>query len=236
MAIAKTGQARSSVVLPIASDGRRWWVWTAQKAWKLIGDVRRRTHLRLFLAHLLLSPVPLPLARKIRPLAYRWIGFTVGKGVLILGNITFDAYGDLYSRLTIGNGCAINTPFYLNLSSPVKIGNRVGIGHHVNVMTDTHDIGPSYARLGPRRSWPVTIEDGAWICAGCIILPGVTIGRGSVVSAGSVVTRDVPPNAMVAGNPARVVSRLPAGLPSSSASGENIGLVGARGEQLAESR
>jgi maltose O-acetyltransferase len=56
---------------------------------------------------------------------------------------------------------------------------------------------------------PVSIEDGAWIAARVTILPGVTIGRGTVVAAGAVVTRDVPPNTLAAGVPARVKRELP---------------------------
>jgi len=55
----------------------------------------------------------------------------------------------------------------------------------------------------------VSVEDGAWIAARVTVLPGVTIGRGSVVAAGAVVTRDVPPNCLVAGVPARVLRELP---------------------------
>lgn len=55
---------------------------------------------------------------------------------------------------------------------------------------------------------PVRIEDGAWIGAGAIILPGVTIGIQSIVGAGSVVTRDVPDGCVVAGNPARVIKKF----------------------------
>src|SRR5947208_13200379 len=56
---------------------------------------------------------------------------------------------------------------------------------------------------------PVIIGPNVWVCAGAIILKGVTIGANSVVAAGAVVARDVPPNTVVAGNPARVVKRLP---------------------------
>jgi len=55
---------------------------------------------------------------------------------------------------------------------------------------------------------PVLIERGAWICARALILPGVTVGARSVVAAGAVVTRSVPPDVVVAGNPAKVVRRL----------------------------
>ena len=59
------------------------------------------------------------------------------------------------------------------------------------------------------NSQPIVIEDDAWIGMNCIILKGVTVGRGAVVGAGSVVTKDVPPWTLVAGNPARVIKELP---------------------------
>jgi acetyltransferase-like isoleucine patch superfamily enzyme len=58
---------------------------------------------------------------------------------------------------------------------------------------------------------PVVIEDGSWIGLGAIILPGVTVGHGSIVAAGAVVDEDVPPDSYVAGNPAKVVQQLPWG-------------------------
>ena len=58
---------------------------------------------------------------------------------------------------------------------------------------------------------PIRIQNGAWITVGVIVLPGVTIGENSIVSAGSVVTRDVPPYTLVAGSPARVIKQLRAG-------------------------
>jgi acetyltransferase-like isoleucine patch superfamily enzyme len=104
----------------------------------------------------------------------------------------------------------LNTPLHLNASAPITIGNRVGIGHHVVIITDSHRLGDASQRLGERLGRPVSIEDGVWIAARVTVLPGVTIGRGSVVAAGAVVTRDVPPNCLVAGVPARVLRELPA--------------------------
>jgi maltose O-acetyltransferase len=73
------------------------------------------------------------------------------------------------------------------------------------ILTTSHKLGPSAHRAGKHDLLPVEIGDGAWIGARATILPGVTIGRGAVVSAGSVVNKNVPPNSIVAGTPARVV-------------------------------
>lgn len=61
---------------------------------------------------------------------------------------------------------------------------------------------------GPEFGGPITIGEDCWICGNVIVLAGVTIGNGSVVGAGSVVTRDVPPNCVVAGSPARIIKHL----------------------------
>ena len=90
----------------------------------------------------------------------------------------------------------------------VTIGTSVAIGPHTRIVTDTHDIGAPTRRAGTGRKEPVVIEDGAWIGASVTILPGVTIGRGAVVAAGAVVTRDVSPNTLVAGVPAKVIRKL----------------------------
>lgn len=61
---------------------------------------------------------------------------------------------------------------------------------------------------GLEYAYPVTIGDNVWICAGAIILPGVTIGANSVIGAGSVVTKDIPPNSLAVGNPCKVIRTL----------------------------
>lgn len=114
----------------------------------------------------------------------------------------------------------------------VKVGNNVYIGNlvyfdgefpHYITLEDEVSIGPSVLILahsgaspfhqrtgifheGPK---PVLIKHGAWLGSGCIILPGVTVGEGSIVAAGAVVSKDIPDYTTVAGNPARAVSKLP---------------------------
>ncbi len=95
-----------------------------------------------------------------------------------------------------------------DVESEVRIGDRVAIGPRVTLVTAS---APNNSRLksifGTVRG-PVTVEDDAWIGAGAIILPGVTIGKMSVVGAGAVVTRDIPPNSVSMGVPAKVVKQL----------------------------
>lgn len=90
----------------------------------------------------------------------------------------------------------------------VTIGDDVQIGPHVQLLTATHPTDP-----GPRRDkWeaaqPITVGDNVWLGGGVIVCPGVTIGADTVVGAGSVVARDLPPRVVAVGSPARVVREL----------------------------
>jgi maltose O-acetyltransferase len=194
---------------PLGGDRRQAPSSRLRRWLELLRESRHGVHLKLLLVHILLVPFPPALGLRLRPRLYRQIGFKVGRDVSIFGNISFDGGGDIYSRLTIGDGVIINSHVHININAPVFIGNRVGVGHHSIIITDTHEIGPSHARLGRHSSLPVTIEDGAWVCATATLLPGVTVRKGAVVAAGSVVSRDVPPDTMVVGSPARVKKQLP---------------------------
>ena len=108
-------------------------------------------------------------------------------------------------RLVIGNEVLINDGASIRSELSISIGSYCLIAENVAI-TDTHwhqiDEGDR-----TRRS-PVVIEDNVWIGRGCIILPGVQIGRNSVIGAGSVVTKSIPPNVVALGSPARIVRSL----------------------------
>jgi maltose O-acetyltransferase len=96
----------------------------------------------------------------------------------------------------------------------VTIGDDVQIGPNVQLLTATHPLEP-----GPRRDkWeaaePIVVEDNVWLGGGVVVCPGVTIGQDTVVGAGAVVTRDLPPGVVAVGSPARVVRDLPRDRPS----------------------
>jgi maltose O-acetyltransferase len=112
--------------------------------------------------------------------------------------------------LVIGIDCTINGPCAINLDAPVTIGDRVHLGNDVLIITVSHEIGPPEHRCGEISRGPVTIQDGAWIAARVTLLPGITVGAGSVVTAGAVVVDDVPPNVLAGGVPARVLRRFEA--------------------------
>lgn len=90
----------------------------------------------------------------------------------------------------------------------ITIGNRVSIAPRVTLVTSSHPNNSRTRAFAPVSRGPITIEDDAWLGAGCVILPGVRIGRGAVVGANSVVSQDVPPLHVVAGQPARTVREL----------------------------
>ncbi|MGH7340194.1 MAG: sugar O-acetyltransferase [Candidatus Rokuibacteriota bacterium] len=129
--------------------------------------------------------------------------------------------GQLFAR--VGPGIVIEPPFHCDYGSnivvgerfyanvgcvfldcaPVTIGDRVKLGPHVQLLAVSHPLDRGQRATGLEYGEPISIGDDAWLGGGAILLPGVTIGEGAVVGAGSVVTRDVEPETVVAGNPAR---------------------------------
>lgn len=106
-------------------------------------------------------------------------------------------------NISIGEGSFANFGLVALDCAPITIGERVLLGPGVHLYAATHPLDAPTRARGLEFARPITIESDAWIGGGAIILPGVTIGRGAVVGAGSVVTRSVPPGAVVVGNPAR---------------------------------
>ena len=93
----------------------------------------------------------------------------------------------------------------------VTIGDHVMLGPGVQIYTPAHDLQAATRIQGWEVAKPITIEDNVWIGGSAILLPGVRVGRNAVVGAGAVVTRDVPANTIVAGNPARVIRQIEQG-------------------------
>lgn len=111
------------------------------------------------------------------------------------------------NELTIGDETWIGQQVFMHAAGGLTIGARVGIGPGVKILTSQHrEAGRDTPVLfSPIELAPVVIADDADLGIGAIVLPGVTIGRGAVVGAGAVVTRDVPAYAVVAGSPARIL-------------------------------
>lgn len=121
----------------------------------------------------------------------------------IVGELAQGAF--ICRHIHLGKGSYINMGATLLDNAPIHIGAEVMIGPNVQIYTAAHALDADKRIQGVETALPVTIEDRVWIGGGAILLPGVTIGREAVVGAGSVVTRDVPAGARVAGNPARLL-------------------------------
>lgn len=115
---------------------------------------------------------------------------------------------DYGAHIEIGEGSFFNTQCVLLDTCRIHIGQRVLVGPGVHIYTVTHPMDAQRRRTGIERGQPVTIEDDVWIGGGTVICPGVTIGARTVVGAGSVVTRALPPDVFAAGNPCRVIRSL----------------------------
>lgn len=115
-------------------------------------------------------------------------------------------YIDYGKPVTIGKGCFIQQCCTFFARGGIIIGNDVFIGPKVNLITINHDSDPDNRSATYGR--PIVIEDKVWIGINVTILPGVKIGYGAIIGAGSVVTKDVPAMTVVAGNPARIIKKI----------------------------
>ena len=105
----------------------------------------------------------------------------------------------------IGAGTGINRGAYLMDGAKITIGENCFIGPNCGMYTANHPLCYEERNRGFEQAAPITIGDNVWIGGDVTILPGVTIGEGAVIGAGSVVTRDIPPGVVAAGNPCRVL-------------------------------
>lgn len=130
----------------------------------------------------------------------------------------------------VGENCHVEAPLYANWGchthfgknvyanfnltlvddTDITIGDYVMIGPHVTIATAGHPIAPELRKLDLPLQFniPVVIEENVWIGAGAVILPGVTIGKNSVIGAGAIVTKDIPSNVVAVGNPCRVLREI----------------------------
>lgn len=136
-------------------------------------------------------------------------------------NVKIDVpfYCDYGQHISIGNNVIININCTFVDCNKITIGNNVLIASNVQIYTATHPVNISDRLLdnwsynNPHAFFntyalPVTIEDNVWIGGGVIILPGVTIGKNSVIGAGSVVNKSIPPNSLVVGNPCKIIRKI----------------------------
>lgn len=140
-------------------------------------------------------------------------GVTFGKQVT-LGRFSMIRPSGYYGReigigLTIGDYSNVGAYCYIGCGGGVEIGNHVMMSPRVGIHSENHNFDqldlPMRDQGVARRG--VAIEDDCWLASGCVILSGVRVGRGAIVAAGAVVTKDVPPYSVVAGVPAKVIKQ-----------------------------
>lgn len=130
----------------------------------------------------------------------RVFGARIGNGVRIQGGAKIWQPW----RITIGDNSWIDGGVYLYSVDDIKIGSNAVISAGAFICTASHDIASETFNLVTK---PIELGDSAWVCSRAIVLPGVRIGEGAVVAAGTVVTKDVLPWTVVAGNPGQEVSK-----------------------------
>ncbi len=136
----------------------------------------------------------------------RILGFKIGKGSKISTGLTIHSP---FSDVSIGNNTFLNKNVLFDAMAPIKIGNHCNISFNTIFTNSLHDFEIDFN--GKRNTYagkPIVVEDYVWIASNAIILNGVKIGKGAIVGAGSVVTKDVPEYTLVIGNPAKVHSSI----------------------------
>ncbi len=177
------------------------------RAWQAASEEVRSLASRQALAYLA-ETLPSSAFANTRTALLRAAGVKIGRHSLVQGKLRLTGKGNPCELLTIGDETLITGGLHVDLGAPVRIGNLVRVGHDVSLLTINHAVGPSYFRAGTSFFGEIVIEDGCWLASRCTVLPNVVVGAGSIVAAGSVVTRNVPKHTLVAGVPARVVREL----------------------------
>ena len=149
------------------------------------------------------------------PLVYGPGDIVIGDGVIISNRNTWVVGLKVYpdAKLEIGDRVTLGYMNLISVAKSVRIGNDCLFAGEVKILdNNSHSLDyvqrRANAPLEPEDVAPVVIEDDVWIGTNCMVLKGVTIGRGAVIAAGAVVTKDVPPFTVAAGNPARVIKRI----------------------------
>jgi len=172
------------------------------------GEFMKNNRMLLYLKNFIFYYIPNHIINKIpiyfiRNLYYRKImRIFIGKKTSLHLNVYIEGINPLKKRLEIGKTTSIGRNSYLDARGKLIIGNNVSISPNVKIITAQHDLNSNNFKY---ISSPIKIEDYVWIGTGAIILPGVTLGKGAVICAGSVVTKNVEEYSVVGGNPAKYI-------------------------------
>lgn len=179
----------------------------------VLGQWRDSVHVRFSIVNLFLAVTPPFVSGFVRGKLYRLAGLDVDRTAFIMGNVTLIGGTRSHHRnVKLGKDTIISTNVTINSDASVVIGDNVTIGPYVKLYTSSHDLGPGSRRcIVTVVARPIVIETGCWLAVGATVLPGVIIGHGSVIAAGAVVDKDVPPDSFVQGVPGVVVRKLPLG-------------------------
>lgn len=129
---------------------------------------------------------------------------STGENVMMAPNIRFD----------YGYNTHVGENFYANFDCTildvceVRFGDHCMLGPNVQIYTATHPLHPIERRSGKEYAKPITIGNNVWIGGSAVVNPGITIGDNVVIASGAVVTKDVPDNVVVGGNPARIIKQI----------------------------
>ena len=177
---------------------------------KALGEIGMGRAARFGFFTLAMVPYRLALFPQLRSLWLRLLGARIGRGAILHDVRFFNLYRRGLGGLSIGKDCFLGDECLIDLAEAVSLEDQVTLAERVLVLTHTN---VGYRDHPLQRNFPpmaaaVVVEAGSFVGAGVTLLPGVRVGRGSFVAAGSVVTEDVPPATLVAGVPARAVRAL----------------------------
>ena len=186
---------------------------------KALGEVGLGRAVRFGFYSVALVPYRLLLFPQLRAPYLRLLGAQLGRRVILHDVRFFNLYRRGLPGFTVGDESFLGDECLLDLADEVRLGRQVTLAERVLILTHTN---VGYAdhplqRFFPAMQAPVTVGDGAFVGANVTLLPGVNVGARAFVAAGSVVTRDVPAETVVAGVPARVLRRVDAVLEAQEA-------------------
>jgi len=177
---------------------------------KALAEIGLGRAARFGLMTLAMIPYRLALVPQLRSPWLRLLGARIGPGAILHDVRFFNLYRRGLGGLSIGRDCFVGDECLIDLAEAVSFEDQVTLAERVLVLTHTN-VGyrdHPLQRHFPAMTAPVVVEAGSFVGAGVTLLPGVRVGRGSFVAAGSVVTEDVAPATLVAGVPARAVRSL----------------------------